>query len=208
MAVHFEAFASRVAGMRGEGSVRVAAQGGERGRDVRRHVFEQKHGAVSRGLRLDQNRKGIDVAIDGGGCVLGGLRAVGDHQGNRLAGIADLVRSDDSLLDAREIGARFLAHRDARDLGTDVGGGDHRMYARHRARALGADRADDPMRDRRPQHIRMQHAGPRDVADIFAAAAQETQILDARNGGADIGIARLHYDFRCSLRRRNRSSSA
>jgi hypothetical protein len=138
--------------------------------------------------RPGRRRQGFDVERDRLQRILGRRRAVGDHDRDRLADIADLAVRDHRLLMGFERRHLFLPERYLRD-GAEhrahVRRGDDGLHAGADARSRGVDGDDAAMRHRAAQDRCMQQTVAHEVVDILAAAAQETQILDALDRAAD-----------------------
>jgi hypothetical protein len=77
-------------------------------------------------------------------------------------------------------------------LGGDLGRRDHRPDAVDGQSRPDLERPDATMCDRAAQDGRMQHPLTQDVADKFAAPAQEAQILDPFDRRADIAVGEGH----------------
>ena len=114
----------------------------------------------------------------------------GDHQGDRVADEADLLRLQDRARRREELGAALAGDVDHDgELADAVGGGvmpgQHRNDAGRRFRRRHVDRQDAGMRVRRAQHIGLRLAGPVDVVGIGAAARQQPDVLLAPHRLAD-----------------------
>ena len=168
-----------------EGGIGIAAQRGQRRGTVGRGAVDQQYMIRA---RTGRGRQGVDVELDRLKRILGRRRAIGDHDGDRLADIADLAMRDHRLLVGLERRHLLLPERNLRD------GAERRAHVRRRddgvhpgarERRRRVDGDDAAMRHGAAQDRRMQQAVAHDVVDILAAAAQETQVLDALDRAAD-----------------------
>ena len=176
-----------------EGGVRIAAHAGERHREIAAGSLEQQHVIAARPGAVHDRGQSLDVEHDRVERVLGGGRAVRQHERNGLADIADLAMGDHRLLERREGRRGFLPQRNGRDRGAQRSGdlrrGDHGLHPWPRACGTGLDRADAPVRDRAAQDHGVQQVVAYEVVDVFAAPAQQAKILDAFDRAADEGVA-------------------
>ncbi len=83
--------------------------------------------------------------VDQLGGVLGDVRILGEHRGDRLADVAHLVRGQHRLAVRRELLDRPFAEIDRPDV-VDVARGPHRDHAGQRAGLAGVDRDDAAVR--------------------------------------------------------------
>ncbi len=124
----------------------------------------------------------------GGGRVLGDIAAVGDHDGDRLADIADFVARQGRL------GAR---HGDRRSRQQErhalrphrlrqIGRRDHRVHAGNRQSLARVDHADAGMRMRRAHEAGMQHAGQPHVVDEAATAGEQGRVFEPAHACAEM----------------------
>ncbi len=81
----------------------------ERQRQIGPVLFEQMIVAVGCDMRVDQRRQGVDIEFDRGRGVGRCREGLGNDDGERLAGITDLVDRDDRLIEPRQGGERLHA---------------------------------------------------------------------------------------------------
>src|SRR5262249_55967840 len=136
--LHREFFAAHESGVL-ECAVRVAAHAGKRERAVRACGFEQEATISPRGGAGGDRRQRLDRDLNGVERVLGCGGTLGEHEGERLADVADLVVGDDRLLERLELRGRILPQRDGWYHRAHVRGGDDRVHARTRAGGGGVD---------------------------------------------------------------------
>ena len=145
-------------------------------------------------MTVRDRRQLFDLDFDRLERVLGLRLGVGDHHGDRLADVADLVLRDDRLkivLEFRQVGQ---PQRDDRDALPDIRGGDDRMHARHGARGRRVDPAKPAVRHAAAHNHRMQHAVALEIVDKGARPSEKSQILGPMNGAAD-QRGRVHRGF-------------
>jgi hypothetical protein len=134
-------------------------------------VVQERRVIAERALDIADRGQNLPVDVDLLTRVFSDVLGFADNDGNRLARVAYAL--------ARERVVRRLAlpgeqvrTRLRRQVGRQVGGGEHRVHAGKRTRALDIDAADSRMRERASQERRMEHAGPHDVRDVATPAGQ------------------------------------
>ena len=147
----------------------------------------------------DDMRPRLPIDRDRLGGVLGAIKRIGDHKGNRVADVAHLVARQDRI--GRHIDRGVRKRHSARqrpEIG-GVGASEHEPHARHRPRFRRID-AKTRMGVRRAQHHRVQRAAHRSIGDIAAAPAQQRVVLLAHDRLADAELQRLHGDYSALVR--------
>ena len=140
--------------------------------------------------RVGDDRQRLVVDLHQVERVLGQVAALGDHEGHRLADVADLL-SRERRLQARDgAGAVSEARGDAAD-GAEIVAGDHGDHAGQRERRLGADLPQARVGVRRSQDGGVQHPGQAEVGRILAAPREEPWILLASHGLTECAFHRL-----------------
>jgi hypothetical protein len=182
--LHPEALAARIGGIpAGRGG--IAQHGVKLDREIAAGFLEQERFVLRGGVPVRHRRQLLDVDLDRLQGVLGERRAFRQHQRKRLAHIADLGMGDHRLGERLELRQRLQPHRHLRDRAAEVGCRDDAVHAQHCQRARGIDRSNAAMGDCAAQDRGMQQAGAGEIIHIFAAAAQETQILQPFDRAAD-----------------------
>ncbi len=196
VAVVMEAALELVRGARERG-IDVALADGEGADQVGgEFVVDHRCARAQRRFRVDHRRQRIEIEADQLGGVLGGVAALRQDHGDRLADVADLVvgeqrllRIDELVLDLRGPLARQrelrVRHR-RQELG-EVGAAEHIGDAGRRGSAGQIDRADARVGDRAAHEGRVQHARQREIGDELPATGQQAMILAARDRTADEG---------------------
>ena len=130
--------------------------------------------------------KRLPVDLDQLRRVLGEIAAGRDHEGDRLADIADQSGGERRLQAGvgADAGALAEPHGNPADR-AEIVGGDHGRDAGERARRAGADGRDPRVRMRRPQHGRVEQSRQADVGGVLPAPGQEPEILLALDRQAD-----------------------
>ena len=171
----------------------------ERGRGISAHcpeldreivalVLEQERRAACGHAAVGDRGKRLDVDLDQSQRILGNGGTLGEHDGERLADIADLGLRHDRLSDRLELRQGLQPHGDARHAlvrlpGAYLLGSDDRMHARKRARARDIDGADAAMRHRAAQDRRMQEVlARRDHRRTVRGRAESAGPPPARSG--------------------------
>jgi hypothetical protein len=167
-----------------EGGGGVAVAEGEIGGDV--PGWEQAWRAWAGRLRgVDHRRFLIEVDLDEFGGILGGVRVVGDDDGDRFPHVAHHVGGQHRLQVTAEVDALDgQAYRDGQP-GGHIAGGDGRGDPVRPAGRGEINPAYPPVGDRGADHPRPHLARRADVVPEPAAPAQETGILLAPHPGAD-----------------------
>ena len=173
--------ALRVAGARLQPLDDVSAGGG----------VEHRHARIGRAARVGDDGQKLPVDLDQLQRVLGEIAAGRDHEGDRLADVADESGGEGRLQAGVGAGAGALPepHGNPADR-AEIVGGDHGRDAGKRARRPGADGRDPRVRMRRPENRRVQQAGQTDVGGVFPAPGQEPEVFLSLYGKAD------HHDTR------------
>ncbi len=137
-----------------------------------------------RGQRLDLVIDRGKLVIVGGDQLhrlLGHVRVGGQHHGDRLAHMADLLMRQDRLVVE---GRAVIGMRDERE---NVVDGDDAGDAGQRARRGGVDAADAAMRYGAAKDLAIKHAGKTQVVHIFGAPGDLLARLQPRDALADLG---------------------
>ena len=158
------------------------------------------------GARVEQRRQFLDLDRDQLGGVLGNVRILGEHCGDRLADVAHLVRGQHRLAVRRELLDRPLAEIDRPDV-VDVARGPHRDDARQRAGFGGVDRNDAAVRVVGAHHPHVKLAREIDVGGETAPARDQRRVFQPLDRHADPfgGAAVVHRNAlsrACSSARR------
>ena len=191
MALHVECFAPGVIGA-GKSGLHIATAGLVFDCDVRTVLLEHEGAARDRLPALRHGRQRLDVQSDGIACVFGECRAVGEHDGNRLADEPHLAIGDHRRLEKGQLRQGKQADRDARHRASDLGRRDDRNHAFERERRPDIQRTYSPARDRTAQDHRVQLLLFPHVVAERAAAAQQTQILDPLHCSSDHRLVHAH----------------
>jgi hypothetical protein len=156
------------------------------GEIVRTLVVDRASAGLDRVRERRHGRQHIIVDRDRLGGVLGLVKRLGHHEGDRLADIAHHVARERGLRTgesgravaalARRVGLLGAEPHDGR-----VVAGQRQHHARHVLGGTDVDRADAGMSMGRAQHKGAQQPDLRHVIDIAACAAQQIGILLARN---------------------------
>jgi hypothetical protein len=140
---------------------------------------------------VGNDRQLLDIERDLFDTVLGERCTIGQHDRDRFADIANPLRGNDRLTE-RLRGRRGLQPERYSWHGADLGRGDHGVHAADCQRRLRGDGANTGMCNRAAHDGRMQHSVTREVGDVFAAPAQEAEILDPLDWGTDIAVDEGH----------------
>ena len=136
----------------------------------------------ARGQRVaaigDRGERAV-VDFDQPGRVLGGVAAPGDHHGDRLPDMADLVLREDLPIQDMAVGrARQRGDQPAGgEMRGELGMAQHRLHPRHRRRRRGVDACDFGMGEGAADEARVQHPRQMDVVDEPPGAAQQRRVL-------------------------------
>ena len=145
-------------------------------------------------MPVHARRQRLDLDRDFLRGIFGKLGARREDDRERLADIADIVRSDDRLSKRRD--RRILAaERDRRNWLGNIGRRDDGMDAGHGLRRRRIDFDDAPEGDLTADDRRVPLAVTFEVADILALAAKKAQILHALDRPPDIGVDGSHPAF-------------
>ena len=148
--------------------------------DVGADGLELQRGVVGeRVLDVGDHRQVVVVDVD----QLGGVHrlgaGLGDHEGDRVADVADLVdgqgRAAGLVVDVGEARERFAA---------EVVGGVDGEHARRRGRLGGVDAGDPGVRERAAHEDRVGDAVALEVVDEGALTEQQLEILDTADFGS------------------------
>ena len=125
--------------------------------------------------------------------VLGGVAALGDHHGDRLPDMANLVlRQDLPIQDMAVRGARQRGDQPpGGEMRRDLGMAQHRFHPRHRRRRRHVDACDFGMGEGAADEARVQHPRQIDIVHEPPGAAQQRRILKPLDRLADQGAAQL-----------------
>ncbi len=161
-----------------------------------RLVVELRRALGQRRLGIDDRRQRVDVDLDRIGRVLGLGQVLGDHDGKRLAHMADpiggegVARRNDQ---GRAVAAleRHGTAEDAVARGLQIGAGVDGDDARHAPGLLDVEEADDAM-----AHIGSPHPGDEclirgEIVGITAVSLDEARILLARDRLTDAELDEL-----------------
>ena len=180
-----------------ERGVEVALADGEGADEIgAEFLVDDRTARAQRLLRVDDGRQRIEIEADQLRGVLGGVAALRDDDGNRLADVADLVMGQQRLLGIDELvldlGGPFARQRELRvrhrrQQPREVGAAQHIGDARRRSGTRRIHRVDARMRDRAAHEHRVQHVRQRKIGDELAAPGQQPLILAAQDGAADEG---------------------
>ena len=113
MALHRKAFAPGVVGL-GKSRGRIAADRAVADREIAAVPSNSRVSFACRLVAVGHRRQRLDVDTDQVERVLGDRRAVGQHDRDRLADIADLAVGDDRLVKGFELRQRLQPDRDPR----------------------------------------------------------------------------------------------
>jgi hypothetical protein len=141
------------------------------GRDV---GFCVQMGARTPGLHagdaVRDARKGLIIDLHQRGRILGDIAAVGDDDGDRLAGIDGLGARE--RIGQTEFGDRGAGHEQRQRIPAQrlrqVGEGEHQMHASERSRRVDADTADFRMRMGAAHEGRMERSRQAQIVDEAA----------------------------------------
>jgi hypothetical protein len=139
-------------------------------RGVSAGFFKQQDVASSGSVPIRDGRQLFDIEGDRADPVLGYCRAVGQHDGDRLANIAYAVGHDNRLQEAPRAGQGQKPQRDARH-GPDVFRRDDGAHSCDGKRGTGVDGGNVSVRDGAAQDRPMQHALALQITDKLPAAA-------------------------------------
>ena len=156
-------------------------------------VFLADHARLGRAARLEfagrlvrpqQRRQFLELEHDPVGDILGKIRILGKHRGDRVAHIAHPAAGQDAL--AVAIQSRDLAQAkvDRRNVG-HIRGGPDRMHARRVASGRCIDRQKPGVGVGRAHHTHVQLAEKGDIGGKPALAEQQRPILEAGDRTAD-----------------------
>ena len=135
--------------------------------DERRALFDAVENAQHSGQRLV-------VDLDEAGGLHGGFRCLGSHRGDRIADKAHAVDGEDGLV--LEVDARVQREIAASDDGADPGDG---------LGLLDVDAADNGVRVRRADDMRVEHPGELEISGVERGAGDLFQAIDAEWRVAD-----------------------
>ena len=152
--------------------------------------MHQRRAGRKRRFEVDHRVERIGVEHDVGGGVLGQVAAVGHHHRDRLADVAHLAarerhlraRVKDEAVDRR----RRHQQRSGPPVGAEVLGGEHGVHAGPAPRGRDVDAAQARMRERRAHEGDVEEAVRSDVVDEERPAGQQTRVLVARDGCAEV----------------------
>ena len=181
----FAALIRRVA----EGRVGVALACLEDERAVGAGCLEQQASVLARRLPLRHRRQRLDLERDRFESVLAGCNARRQHHRDRLADITHLVVRQHRLLVGLELRQRLQPHRNDRRSARHVGRRDDSLHAGAALCGRHVERDDTPVRHLAAQDHRIQQSLDGEIVQIFAAPAQEAQVLAALHRRADVGIS-------------------
>ena len=169
---------------------------GERGRavaalrldpvdDVASQGVVKNHRARLEGLsRVGDGRERLPVDVDQIERVFREIAALGEHERDGLADVANSIARERRLKTRGEARPRRQAHRNVPDR-LEIASGDDGRHSRQRAGALGVDRAESRVRVRRSQHRAVQHSREAHVAGVLPAAGEQSRILLAEDRRSD-----------------------
>src|ERR1700726_747264 len=186
MALHVETLTPRVSGIL-EHRAGIATHAPQGERDIAARVLEQKDIGLRSDGAVDHCRQGINLHMH---CVESVLRrglGLGKDDPDRLADVANLVVSNDRLLEWLEFGGRFLPQRNYWNAASDIDirGGDHRMHAGARQSGLFLNSADAAMRDRTAHDDGVEHVLQHEIVHILAPPGQKAEILETLYRASD-----------------------
>ena len=141
-------------------------------------ILEQHRAARLRLLAVGDRGKRLDIQIDMLQRVFGNAGRIGQHDGNRLADVANLAVGQHRLMERLELRQRLQPQRNPRNDVAEVGAQQGHGEPRQRRARAAVDRLDQAVRHGAAQDHRMELARSVDVGDIGSPATQETQILD------------------------------
>ena len=168
----------------------VAAALPDMGGDIAAHVIVDGRGrAAASFFKIDDG--GERFKLDGNVAerILGEVAAVRQHDGERLADMADFVLGErhlralieDRVLDRRRRHEQRAGRPIIAEIGRGIDGDDTVAGARRRH----IDRADAGVRDVAAQKSRIDHAGKLDVVDEQRLAAKQPRVLIAADRSAE-----------------------
>ena len=143
--------------------------------------------------------------------VLGDVARVGDHDGDGLSHVTDLVARQRVLRfrrRQRRVGQKQRQPLCPHRIG-QIDGGDHRVHARHDQRDLAVDGDDLGVPVRRAHEAGVQQAGQFHVIDKASAPGEQCRIFEPRHARAE--LLRTHHavsGLSASRSRRAASSAA
>ncbi len=197
-ALHAELLAPGIGGG-AEDCVDIARIGGEHRGAIAVGSRDQHHISACRRVAIGNGGPMVDIEHDRLRRVLGALGAVGQHNGDRLADIADHGIGQHRLRKRCDRRIR-PSKRDGRDRPPDILRGHDGVHARHCQGRSRIDRTERPVRHRTAHDRGMPLPRSRQVVDVLAAPAQEPQILHPLDRAADEGIDVSHCRRRGSHR--------
>ena len=134
----------------------------------------------------------LPVDDDRLGGVLGALDGIRDHEGDRIADVAHLVRLQHPIGRDLDPGAGHEAQARQMAEPGGIGAGEHQRDPRHGAGLRQIGDAKARMRVRRAHHHRMEQSGRRIVGHITAGAAHQRIVLQPPDRLPDAEFAGLH----------------
>ncbi len=137
----------------------------------------------------------LELRLEPFGRIAGALAGVGDHHGDRVADMAHHALGQHRMARLGHRAAVLAVDQPAARYAAEPFGvlaGKNRDHAGRGQGCLRVYAADARMRPVAAQDIGMQLAGPVDVIDVVAVAADKTQILLAPHRGADPVMHRVH----------------
>ena len=147
-----------------------------------KRLVDQRRVRRERSLGVDDRVERLVLHFDQVGAVLGQVAAVGEHDGDALADVANLVGRQQAPYVLVGGGAEVRQRVGQLD---GLGAGHDHHDAGQLPRRLRVD-ADDPgVCVRASYERRVEHPGDAHVVDVVATATQELRILDAANRLAD-----------------------
>ena len=179
------------------GDVRRPGKGPLRGRAVAEAPVETEVGMVAVQLRgigrerlqdVRDRRQRLDVELDQFGRVLGGVRAQGDHQRQRLADVAHPPGREHRSRRREQRAAVLVLERqlaEDRAVVLEVGGGVNPEHAGRAGGGSGIDGAQHAMGVGRAQDHRICLARQVDVVGVAAMARDQIRVFLARDRLAD-----------------------
>jgi hypothetical protein len=149
-------------------------------RDVAADLLELQRRPGRQGeLHIGDRRQDAVVDVHELGCVHCGGAGLGDHDGDRVTDVADLLAGERSAarggVDLREGRKAPVA---------ELGGREDTDHARGSGGRRGVDRLDERVRDRAAHEHRVEQIGVLLVVDERGASEQQLGILDAAYDGA------------------------
>ena len=144
-------------------------------------VVEDRRAGLHRGFWIEYGRKQVVIDLELAATGFGGCLAFGNHRSDALADEADDVIQNGGVIG---IAAFILVSRARIEFSRRVFPGQNGAHARHRQCGVFADRFDARMGMRRPQQLKMQETGRRDIERILRAAADNGRTGGCRHAAA------------------------